>query len=267
MDNNTLKKLQETELGILEFIHGFCEKHDISYSLYAGTAIGAIRHKGFIPWDDDIDIYMERTEYEKFKKCWNNENPHGYFFQDPDISDEPINHAKIRKDGTQFISAIGEENSVHNGIWVDIFIYDKLKNTKFAKTYMRFWGAIRVSFKRPYPATKNGKVIYFLTNLSTKLPIKFRAFMVQTASKKILKYNHLTSDYALIKYDSFEGLKKILTREMVEGYTYTEFCGKRFMINIGYDDMLRFYYGDYMQLPPKEEQICKHNPKEIIFSE
>ena len=117
MNDETLKKLQETELVILRFVDNFCKTYNIKYSLFSGTALGAVRHKGFIPWDDDVDIFMERAEYNKFKKKWEEINPEGYFLQDPETSDEPINHSKVRKNGTVFVSKGMEENNVNNGIF------------------------------------------------------------------------------------------------------------------------------------------------------
>lgn len=127
MNIEIIKKIQRTELEILIAIDIFCRDYNIMYSLYGGTAIGAIRHKGFIPWDDDIDIAMTRSEYNKFCNQWLKTPINGYYLEtvltDPHCS---ICHAKVRKDGTILLSE-GEIESVgHHGIWVDIFPFDKV---------------------------------------------------------------------------------------------------------------------------------------------
>ena len=81
MENNILKQLQKVELEILKDFHDFCIKNNIKYSLYAGTALGAVRHKGFIPWDDDVDVVMTPENYSKFVKCWYDNPINGYYFQ------------------------------------------------------------------------------------------------------------------------------------------------------------------------------------------
>ena len=90
MDNKLLRDLQLTELEILKVVHKFCEKNDIKYSLYAGTALGAVRHKGFIPWDDDVDIVMTRDEFEKFCLKWKQNPVEGYYFQNPNDYNKKI---------------------------------------------------------------------------------------------------------------------------------------------------------------------------------
>ena len=127
MDNDTLNKLQQTELTILRDIDYYCRENGIQYSLYAGTALGAVRHKGFIPWDDDVDIIMTRSEYSKFCDTWEHNPIPGYFFQNY-LNDRWCgnSHGKIRKDNTIFLSVADVEEQGHHGIWIDIFPVDKL---------------------------------------------------------------------------------------------------------------------------------------------
>lgn len=105
MDTLILRNMQNEELEIMRVIDQFCREHGISYSLYAGTAIGAVRHHGFIPWDDDIDICMTRAELNRFRKCWNQHPVEGYYFENC-LDDRycGIAHTKVHKEDTLFLS-------------------------------------------------------------------------------------------------------------------------------------------------------------------
>lgn len=120
---NIIKKVWETEQEILDVIDKICRDNNLRYSLAYGTLIGAVRHKGFIPWDDDIDLMMPREDYEKLLSVWESQAPKGYILQnsrtDPDFTQ---NFTKIRKDGTTFLQEESERTkNYHKGIFVDIF--------------------------------------------------------------------------------------------------------------------------------------------------
>lgn len=117
------QQIWATEQEILDVIHQVCTEHGLRYSLAYGTLLGAVRHKGFIPWDDDIDLMMPREDYEKLLVIWNQSAPKGYILQntrtDPDFTQ---NFTKIRKDHTTFLQGESErEKHYHKGIFVDIF--------------------------------------------------------------------------------------------------------------------------------------------------
>ena len=117
------RQIWATEQEILDVIHQVCTEYGLRYSLAYGTLIGAVRHKGFIPWDDDIDLMMPREDYEKLLAIWNEAAPKGYILQntrtDPDFTQ---NFTKIRKDHTTFLQGESErEKHYHKGIFVDIF--------------------------------------------------------------------------------------------------------------------------------------------------
>ena len=139
MDQEVLRKLQLTELDILLAVDKFCNDNNINYSLFGGTALGAVRHGGFIPWDDDIDICMCRSDYEKFIRLWKKKSIGGFFLQDTNPDNKTTQtHSKVRKDNT--VLATREEYEVpgHHGIWIDIFPIDKVPTSKLAKSRMFF---------------------------------------------------------------------------------------------------------------------------------
>ena len=136
-----LRDAQKLMTEILKEVHKICEKHNIKYFLDAGTLIGAVRHKGFIPWDDDLDIGMLREDYRKFLEIAKKELPDNLFLQTFD-SDENYDiyqvPCKIRYNNTLFIQKVIAENpDMHNGIYIDVLPYDSLPKSKFVYKIQR----------------------------------------------------------------------------------------------------------------------------------
>ena len=128
LDTKTLRKLQLTELELMIEVDRICRKSNIKYSLDGGTLLGAVRHDGFIPWDDDADIMMSRTEYDKFyDACKNELNKEKFFLQefrtDPEYR---WGYSKMRKNGTVFLRKGQEHVKCHTGVCIDIFIFDEV---------------------------------------------------------------------------------------------------------------------------------------------
>ena len=122
MDNHVLRRLQLTQLEILKVFDQFCRQNDLKYSLYAGSLLGAVRHKAFIPWDDDLDVCMSRNEYESFIKLWKKAPPPGYILQNKENTPSFCqSFSKIRKDHTTFLQEKREGEKYHTGIFLDVF--------------------------------------------------------------------------------------------------------------------------------------------------
>lgn len=121
----TLKKVHETEVEVLREVIRVCEENDIPYFSVAGTTLGAVRHDGFIPWDDDIDIGMLRDDYERFLRIAPSKLKKGYTLQHFSVEkNAPAHFAKVRKDGTEFVEENMRHIKMHHGIFVDIFPHD-----------------------------------------------------------------------------------------------------------------------------------------------
>lgn len=266
IDNAVLRKLQETELNILTDLDKFCSEYDIKYSLFAGTAIGAVRHKGFIPWDDDIDIIMTRSEYTRFLKAYTQNPISGYSLDCPELNEEcSISHAKLIKNGTLLLSEGEYENIGNHGIWVDIFPLDKVTDN----TSKKIFGIGKKIILLTRSRTKNRK------DTLTKKVIRFLVRMVprKLTQKKIDKCLEALNKNDLATTDNYKWTELAATytfeyrfdEDMMDNIHRIEFEGKYFLIVDDYDSMLRQLYGDYMQLPPVEKQVAKHKPVKIVF--
>ena len=125
MDKATLRQVQLTQLSIAKEIKRICDDHDIEYFLDSGTLLGAVRHKGFIPWDDDMDIAMTRENYDKFLAVAKVELDSRFFLQTWETDKNyPMPFAKIRLNGTKYVENVFEKAQMHQGIYVDVFPYD-----------------------------------------------------------------------------------------------------------------------------------------------
>ena len=267
MDNGLLKKLQATELEILTEFDRFCTDNGIRYSLYAGTALGSVRHSGFIPWDDDVDVVMTRGEYNRFIEKIRMNPMKGYTPDSPELNPScVISHAKLMKDGTLLISSDWEcEETGNHGIWIDIFPLDKI--TDKTKKRIHRIGKKIIFLTRAYGGNKNdGRFKTVIRRLARCIPRTI-------ARKKLAGYLHelalndaeTQTDYQWTVLAASNTFQYTFEGEMMNALHRTEFEGQRFLITDGYDSMLRRLYGDYMTLPPASEQVCKHQPARIAF--
>lgn len=263
-EESQLKKVQEIELEILEEIIRVCENNNIVYFSVAGTTLGAIRHNGFIPWDDDIDIGMMRTDYEAFLEIAPKELRKGYtlthYSYDKNV---PTYFAKVRKDGTKFVEEYTKKMDIHQGVFVDVFPYDYVpqSNSKRRKynRKVKFWNQL-------YIAKSVSELTFH--------PKKYRGLLLLV--RKILHYLMLPvpkdylfkkTDQAMKMYDN--GEEKTVSSRGLELFYCDEsdilppsahsFENTRIMVPANSDKVLKKQYGDYMKLPPENERY-NHAP-------
>lgn len=270
MDNSVLINLQKVELDILCMIDKFCYEHEIEYSLYAGTALGAVRHGGFIPWDDDIDIAMTRIEFDKFCKKWMTNPVRGYYLESI-LTDENCGtcHAKVRKDGTIFLSKGECENSGHHGIWVDVFPLDKVSlNKKIRDKKYKIGREIIFLTRANVDNTQDSIDKKFIRQVIRVIPHKIRAKRIINLHKWLVDHIDDGNEEGF-EWKSMSTLENIAALHFYstldEGYTSIKFENIDFRIFKHYEDMLKCNFGDYMTLPPEAKRVCKHNPIRVQF--
>lgn len=258
-------ELRRIQLDMMQYIHDFCMEHSIQYSLAFGTMLGAIRHHGFIPWDDDIDIMMPRPDYEKFCKLFNNLTNKYYKVYDYRM-DAAYNYPYVKVCDERTVRV--EKTSVQGiGIYIDVFPIDF-----YADTYnealsiirkIRFWKYIFVS-KIMKPTHK----LSFVKNLAILLG-KFFFFLVPM--KRVLK------KFDTISHASFPQKRKlcgflvdanntsILKAELFNAYSNYQFEDRVFRGVMDYDYYLKVQYGDYMTPPPLSQQTTMHEIVEMYW--
>ena len=251
-----VEELKQIQLNMLNILHDFCIANGIKYSLTYGTLIGAIRHNGFIPWDDDIDVFMTRPEYEKFKQSFR----HRYIaFADINTDSScNVTYGKLYDTRTE----IHEYASVNwnSGIYIDLFVIDGLGNDyKTAKIHYNKLSFLRKV--RDFKIVKFNKSRSTVKNIALFVGKLFLApFSFQSIQKRIVelksKYDYSNSKYAADL--SWGTYRRILPKDVFESYVTHKFEERDYMIIQAYDLYLTTVFGDYMQLPPLEKRVTHH---------
>lgn len=264
--DNTLRKLQLTQLDILIFVDKICRENEIPYSLYAGTLLGAVRHKGFIPWDDDLDICMSRENYERFIQLWPSVAHDGYIMQNKENTPSfTQSFTKIRKENTTFLQEESEAGRYHTGIFIDIFPIDRIPSKKLARAKY-VWDCMRYQlYTREFPPKQYGTGKRIVASCLLRLvPPRKRAAKRAALLSNIVRYDGIHS-YETVGIETVASVKKPFSPGMLDDYVVLPFEGHNFMCFAGWDDHLRRKYGDYMQLPPADQREWKHHPVILDF--
>lgn len=253
-----LRQLQMIQLEILLELDRICTRHNINYSLDGGTLLGAVRHKGFIPWDDDIDVIMLREEYERFFKICRTELDEDRFFLQEHRTDPHyrVGYTRIRRKNTVYVRAGQEKLKHQTGVLIDIFVLDNVPNSVPLRYLHR---GVRFCFRKIlWSAT--GRIVTpnialrLLYGIVSVIPAD-AAFLGFEMLAKICnrKDTELVCHYAMT-YPNPKTNGFGTPSDLMHDYSNLEFEGHMFMAIKEYDRYLTMLYGDYMVPPPPEQQ-------------
>lgn len=250
----TIKDVQGKILETACFIDNICRKYGIEYYIMGGTALGAVRHGGFIPWDDDLDIFMTPQEYSRFKEVFEKENPSKFIIQEWRTTSEYLEYAKVRMNGTTFIEEHFKDNkNMHHGIMVDIMMLHKVPSDKLHQRLIYYLSRF-VAFHAYVGRGRKAKSLFekVATVALNFLPCNY---LVRKAYQKIYSYDNLTHKFNYcywITRASFRG--GLFEKEMFENPVNIPFEDTELLGSSRIKDYLAYRYGDYMKLPSEEER-------------
>ena len=256
---NEMKKLQ---IDILDNIDKFCKKNKINYWIDCGTLLGAVRHSGYIPWDDDIDIGMLRENYDKFLKLYHDKN---FRYE--------LNAAELNKDYYYQLGKVydtktilyepDEETGIKSAVYVDVFVYDNAPDDDnlVKKMYDKrdLYNKLRLAQVYPNMYDKSNfkkKAMRFFLNIYLKfLPKNYY-------TKKCIKNSKRYMNENTKRIGNFTSAARIaVDKKVFSSFVDVTFEKKKYPAPVGYKEYLKAFYGDYMKLPPKEKQMSLHKFK------
>ncbi len=252
-----LEHLQKVILSIAKYIDSLCKEHSIDYYLLGGSAIGAIRHKGFIPWDDDLDIIMDAKNYERFVNvCRTNIDNKKYYFQEG-YKDWPMPFSKLKlkdtvlREPSGFVNESGEE-----GIYVDIFKLENAPSSVIERGWQYFCAKLILSnclLRRGWEKTS------WFKRLMMKASIPLNNSMVRCYfQKQVEKYNSIETDYRLFFAGRYRFHNSFYHKNIFEKSIMVPFEDTYLPVPERYDEWLKQIFGDYMTPPPQDKQIGLH---------
>lgn len=257
--NKNIKKIQAIQLDILKYFDVLCRENNLIYFLNYGTLLGAVRHSGFIPWDDDIDVMMPRSEYYKLIKVLESNKHEHYEFISMHTDKKyfaPL--AKIYDNRTLLIQHYGQIESHEIGIYIDIFILDGLPNDeKIQKHILKRSDRLRflwsLSIRKPNAKSKNLAVAIVKTIVSIPFLLIGCRYFLKILDKHSSKYSDLSSDYlAVICFG--EGEREIFSKNDIFPPKSIRFEDQEYLCPNNTQLYLEKMYGDYMKIPEEKDR-------------
>lgn len=271
LDEKTLRNLQLAELDGLNFFDDFCRNHGLTYYLCGGCLIGSLRNKGFVPWDDDIDVLMPRPDYEQFLKLYKEEKPSERFILlDADKENTYGNiFAVISDTNHTLVKDYQADMDMPHGIPLDIFPIDGLASGYFARRIQYMWTMVYSLFRSGIVPKNQGGLLSFgskvLLGIFKGKNIRYKIW--RFAETRISRYSFETSENVAELCAGFYFMKKVYPRSIYDGLIEVEFEGRKYFAMKNYDEYLKIPFGDYMELPPEEKRVAHHNIVELKLNQ
>ena len=259
----SLLEIQKIELRLLGLFHDICREQEFRYSLSGGSLIGAVRHHGFIPWDDDVDVLLQRDEYERLCSLWQEKLPDGRF-------------RLLRTDGKMFtgnifatvtdtnytmVKANQADIDIPHGLVIDVFPLDVCPDGSFARKMQYFWTMIYSLFLAQVVPENHGGVLAFGSKLLLGIfrGKKIREKLWRTAERHMKKYKRDENECLTELCSGPHWMKMKYPKRIYEGVDRVTFEGIELPVASGYREYLEMVFGDYMTPPPEDMRVPHHD--------
>ena len=259
-----MNELQNTVFQLLREFDRICRENNIEYFAVGGTLLGSVRHKGFIPWDDDVDVGMLRQEYDKFLKVAPRLLPDYYFLQhyttDPGFV---FGFTKMRDSRTTFLESRLKNRKMNHGIYIDIFPFDYYPENQIKQEVLilkkRFLSArVRQTFLLK-ESDINSRIGEYCANILGNIVALKYPTVVEVLKIRDTLYSSVPRSTLVNNYYGVWGKREIVPLLWVKETKELSFEGLNIMVPMFYDAYLRNIYGDYMTLPPIEKRVSRHD--------
>lgn len=261
-----IKEMQNKMLEMLLYFDQFCKENNLMYYLCGGCLIGAVRHKGFIPWDDDVDCFMPRDDYERLKSIWSEKaDTSKYVYCRTDkFKNYHDAGASIRDVNTTCINRHSVNEDICHGIALEIMPIDGYPSSPISRCRQLLNAFMYSLFNVQRLPDNKGACIRLLTKIIYLLiPSKRLRYKIWShCEAEMKKYSWSDCKYVTELIGSIKGMKLRHPKEWFDHVEYLEFEGHSLPVMKGYKQYLTLIWGDYMQLPPIEDRVAKHD---IVF--
>ena len=261
-----LRRLQLKSLDIFIYFKNFCEEHKLMFYFCGGCCIGAVRHKGFIPWDDDVDVFMPREDYERLYDLWKYEADIEKYSLLRNTEQQFVGSifTTIVDNNTTLIKPDTKDLDIPQGVSIDVFPLDGAPSGKLPRKIQLFWSLVHDLYSAQIVPKNHGSLVKFVGRflLGVVPNKKIRYKISKFAENRMSKYKIEDCDYVTELCAGPKYMRNRYPKNIFSSSVYEEFEGMKMPIPIGYDKYLRIAFGDYMIMPPIEKQISHHD---VVF--
>lgn len=253
-----IQSMQQVGLQMALYFDAFCQEHGLEYFLCGGCCIATQRGGHFIPWDDDVDVFMPRADYEKLKKLWVDTEEYSIQYTTKDFLTEN-QFLTICANNTTFIKTYQKELDINHGVVLDVLPLDGCP-TGWKRKMQKIWALLYALFIVGKAPTNHGAILNFGSKVLLMLvkPKAWRYAAWRLCEKKMTQYPIEECDFITELCSGPRYMQNEYPKEFFSSAIRVPFEGHLMPIPVGYDGYLKMAFGDYMQLPPVEKQVCHH---------
>ncbi len=258
-----IQQIQGKLLDIATYFQQFCQDHQLKFVLAGGTCLGAVRHKGFIPWDDDLDVFMLREDYERLGQLWQTyaDTEHYSCVRSNDKINIHHSATEIKDNHTTFIVNHSQDLDINQGIMIDVIPLDNVAKGRWKQKMQMVYAMVYCCFNFQRLPEHKGKLTYYCTKfaLSAVRSFRLRYKIWKFAERQVIRLGDPRGTMVASFGEGTGIMRQHFPRKWFEEPAYLEFAGQMMPVPADYEQWLSVSYGDYMQLPPEEERVFRHD--------